>query len=418
MRAFLRLLRKEIRELLRPRYLLPILLVPVVFVAMGQGFGSVEEQLDARPTVGVINADDGPYGEVVVESLESNAEVADAAEDGDPERALERVRAEGGTTLFVIPADFTERIEAGEPGGIRLYAAVESVSIVGIASSARTEALLQDAGRQVTLAVTGASPAALDPIEPTYTTYVKGRAIDASPAAISGSFTASFIFIPIVIAIVILFSGQMVMNAMAVEQENKTLETLLTMPVKRRTIVASKLVGGALIGLVATAIYTASFYYYGTSFGSGGLFGGGRIGPGFGPGEYALIGASIFFALVGALALTLCLGIFASDRQGAQMLLLPLAALVFLPTLATMFADVSTLSLPLQAVLYAIPFTHPVIAPKHLLFENVGVVLAGIAYEALFAAAMIGLAVWLFNSDRLVTGSTGRLGALLSFMQR
>lgn len=100
------------------------------------------------------------------------------------------------------------------------------------------------------------------------------------------------------------------------------------------------------------------------------------------------------------------------------MLLLPLAALVFLPTLATMFADVSTLSLPLQAVLYAIPFPHPVIAPKHLLFENVGVVLAGIAYEATFAAAMIGLAVWLFNSDRLITGSTGRLGTLLSFMQR
>jgi len=417
MRQFRRLLAKELRELLRPRYLLPILMVPIVFVAMGQGFGSIDQQLSEQPAVGVINEDGDRYGDLVVESLNESADVVYAAEEGDPEAAVEEVQAAGGDTLFVIPEDFSERIALGNPGTVRLYSAIESVSIVGIAGSARTEALLDSAGRRVTLSVTNATPAMLDPVAPSYTTYLKGEAIDASPGAISGSFTVSFIFIPIVIAIVILFSGQMVMNAMAVEKENKTLETLLTMPVRRRTIVAAKLVGGAAIGLVATAIYTASFWYYGTAIGDGGL-GSGSVGLGFGPVEYGLIGASIFFALVGALALTLCLGIFTSDRQGAQMLLLPLTALVFLPTLATMFADVTTLSAPLQALLYAVPFTHPVIAPKRLLFGDVGFVLAGIAYEVLFAGAAIGLAIWLFNSDRLVTGSTGRLGKLFSLLQR
>ena len=417
MKHFWRLLFKEFRELLRPRYLLPILMVPIVFVAMGQGFGSIDDQLAETPKVGVIVEDDGRYGDLVAESIRSNADVVYSGSGGDPERALERVRAKDGAALIVVPNGFSERISSGEQGQIRVYSAIESVSIVGIASSTRTDALVGAAARAVTLEATGASPATLNPIATSHTTYLKGEAIDASPSAVSGSFTASFIFIPIVIAIVILFSGQMVMNAMAVEKENRTLETLLTMPVNRRTIVGAKLVGGASIGLVATAIYTASFWYYGNSIGDfGGV--GGDVGLSFGPMEYVLIGVSIFFALVGALALTLCLGIFTDDRQGAQMLLLPLTGLVFAPALATMFADVSTLSLPLRAILYAIPFTHPIIAPKRLLFGDVGFVLAGIAYEVAFAAGAIGLAIWLFNSDRLVTGSTGRLGTVFSFMQR
>jgi ABC-2 type transport system permease protein len=134
--------------------------------------------------------------------------------------------------------------------------------------------------------------------------------------------------------------------------------------------------------------------------------------------DYGLIGVSLALSLVGALALALCLGLFADDRQGAQSLLLPLGAVSFVPVAVTLFTEVSALSLPLQVVLYLIPFTHPVIAPKLLLFGDPTMVYLGIAYEALFAAAMIALAVRIFDSDRIVTGSTGRLGQYLKFMQR
>ncbi|PSP75080.1 hypothetical protein BRC81_16495 [Halobacteriales archaeon QS_1_68_20] len=57
---------------------------------------------------------------------------------------------------------------------------------------------------------------------------------------------------------------------------------------------------------------------------------------------------------------------FAGDRQGAQMLLFPLTVFAVVP----MFTDLSTLSLPLQALLFAIPFTHPIVAPKQLLLAT------------------------------------------------
>jgi len=319
--------------------------------------------------------------------------------------------------LLVIPDNFTERIESGRPGGVRLYSVVDSVSLTGIASTGNVERILQTASTRITLNATGASPQQLAPVQTAYTTDVKGTRISQSPAVLSGAFTSQFIFIPVIIMLVIIFSGQMVINSMGMEKENKTLETLLTMPVKRRTIVGAKLLGSAAIGLLAAGVMTFALIEYQSGITGGD---GGSIPDVFSLGafDYALIGVAIFFAVVGALALALVLGVFAGDRQGAQILLFPLSILAIGPAFATMFADFTTLSLPLQAVLFAIPFTHPVIASKQLMFGDPLVVYLGIAYEAVFAVGAIAFAVYVFNSDRVVTGSAGRLGEWLAKLQR
>lgn len=416
MRPVWRLTWKEIRELLRPKYILPILFVPLIFVAMAGGIGGLEEQLEGRPTVGVINADDGELGGIVAETFRDGADVVYDAPDGDPAAALERVREEGGSTVVLVPANFTERIRAGERGTVGLYTAVESVSIAGVAASSRAEGLLQVAGQAVTRTVTGASDAQLDPIERSSVTFVKGQRAAVSPAAFSSVFSGQFLFIPLVIMFVIFLSGQMVINSMGMEKEHKTLETLLTMPVPRRTIVAGKLLGSSAIGLVAAALYTGSIFYYQSQIG----FGGGAALEAFrlSTVDYALIGLSLFLALLGGLALTLCLGVFVEDRQAAQLLVVPLGILVFAPLILTLVADISTIGLPLQVLVMLIPFTTPIVAPKQLLFGDPAIVLVGIGYELLFAAGAIALAIRLFDSDRLVTGSTGTLGQWLEGLQR
>jgi ABC-2 type transport system permease protein len=418
MRTFLRLVWKEARELLRPRYVLPILFVPIVFVALGQGFGGLDAAASQPPEVGVLNEDGGEYGAIVESTFDQGAEVVYRGSDVDPEQALNATREGGGTALLVIPENFTERIASGQRAGqVQLYSVVDSVSLTGIVSSGQVEGILGAAERGITLNATGATVAQLDPIETSYTTDVKGTRISQSPSVLSGAVTSQFIFIPIVIMLVIIFSGQMVINSMGIEKENKTLETLLTMPVKRRTIVAAKLVGSASIGLLAAGIFTFALIEYQSGITGGG---GGGLPAAFSLGlaDYALVGVAIFFAVVAALALALVLGIFAGDRQGAQILLFPLSILAIGPAFATMFADFSTLSLPLQAILFANPFTHPVIAPKQLMFGEPTLVVLGIAYEAVFALGAIGLAVYVFNSDRVVTGSAGRLGGWLSKLQR
>jgi ABC-2 type transport system permease protein len=414
MSDFWRLLKKELRELFRPRYLLPLLMAPLIFVVLAQGIGGVEQELADKPEIGIVNADGGELGATVNASLQRNAEVLYNATDGDVAGAVAAVRERGGEAVVSIPDGFTERIRNGGRGEIRSRQIIDTVSFFGIQSG--LPSLIRAAGQEVTLQVTRATPEQLSPITLSETSVVKGQQLDASPAQLTTAFTSGgILFIPIVISVVVLFAGQMVMNSMGVENENKTLETLLTMPVKRRTIVMAKLVGSASIGLVGAGLYTASLFYYQSSFGGSA---GAPAGVTLSLVDYGLIGVSLALSLVGALALALCLGLFADDRQGAQSLLLPLGAVSFVPVAVTLFTEVSALSLPLQIVLYLIPFTHPVIAPKLLLFGDPTMVYLGIAYEALFAAAMIALAVRIFDSDRIVTGSTGRLGQYLKFMQR
>jgi ABC-2 type transport system permease protein len=114
----------------------------------------------------------------------------------------------------------------------------------------------------------------------------------------------------------------------------------------------------------------------------------------------------------------LALGIFADSQQGAQMLLLPLSGLAIVPMFATMFTDVDALGPLASGLLLAIPFTHPIIAPKRLLFDDVGLVVAGIGYVFLFAVAAVVLVIKLFESDRPITGDAGWLDRVVELVQR
>ena len=325
MRPFTRLVWKEARELLRPRYILPILLLPVLFIAMGQGLGGVEDQLSQRPQVGLVDYDDG---DVVSETLHARTDVVYNATDGTSETALNRTTEAGGSAVVVLPE------------------------------------------------------------------------------------TSQFIFVPVVIMFAIIISGQMVMNSMASEKENKTLETLLSMPVRRRQIVAAKLLGGSTVGLIATALYTGGLAFTQLSVDSS-LGGTAVTLGGF---DYVLIAVSLFLSLVGMLALAL--GVFADSQQGAQMLLFPLSGLALIPMFATMFADIDTMGTVMKTALLAIPSTHPIIAPKRLQFDDVGLVLAGIAYEVLFAVAAVWLVIKLFDSDRPIAGDAGWLDRVVEFVQQ
>ncbi|PSQ45919.1 ABC transporter permease [Halobacteriales archaeon SW_7_68_16] len=409
-----RLVRKEVRELARPRYLLPLLFVPVVFVALGGGIGGVEEALTDQPRVGLVVDDDGRYGDLVAASVANATDVVYRDEGVEAATAVERTRAAGGEAVIVIPDGFSERIAEGERGRADLYSIVDTVSLTGVAGPSGARRAITGASGRITLAVTNATPTALSPIETTETTYLRGERIDGPASQLTRVFSTQFVFVPVVILLVILVSGQMVMNSMGVEAENKTLETLLTMPVERRTIVAAKLVGSSAIGVAGAALYTVALFYYGSSFA-----GGGSVPAAFTLSsiDYLIVGVSVALTLIGTLAVALSLGTFAGDRQGAQLLLLPLSVLAVVPMLVTLFSDVTTLSVPIRAVVYLIPFTHPIVAPKQLLFGDPTLVYLGLIYEAVFAAGSVALAVRLFESDRLVTGESGRLGRLLSRLQ-
>jgi ABC-2 type transport system permease protein len=201
-------------------------------------------------------------------------------------------------------------------------------------------------------------------------------------------------------------AGSIVITSMALEKENKTLETLLTLPVKRTSIVTGKIVAAAVIGLLLAIIYMIGMQFYLSGF---------QFSAGLNLASYGLvitsmdfiwIGVSLFITLIAGLSLCMLMGTFAKNYKSAQTLTFPITMLAMIPMFITMFADFDTLPLALKIFTFAIPFSHPMMAPRALLFHDYTLVIGGIVYVAIFAMVTISIVVWVFKTDRLLVGTT------------
>lgn len=411
MSAFWGLLRKELRELARPNYLIPLLVMPLFFVLALQGVGATADAASEQPVVAVVDNDGDEYASLATATLEANADVTTHESSLSREQAVERLRDGPADTMFVFPANFSERIRAGQQGEVIVYSSTSQFVSQGGVQSRKATGLLSAVDAELAANVTGATPAELNPTTSSHSTYVSGTQVDATPGALSGAVSLRFFFLGMVMVLAIFGAGTLVVNSMGAEKENGTLETLLTLPVQRRTLVSAKLGASSILGVGLAVFYVAVLYVARPDTGTETLVQ--LTGA-----DYALVGVSLSLAIVDMLALALCLGIFANDRRSAQSLLMPVGFLAMVPAFVVGFIDVAAFSLPARAAFYAIPSTYPVVAPYELAFRDGSVVLAGIAYQALFAIAAIAVTVKLFGSDRLVTGDAGRLSVVVDALQK
>jgi ABC-2 type transport system permease protein len=246
----------------------------------------------------------------------------------------------------------------------------------------------------------------LAPINSASDTIFKGKTIRGlTPAQVAGMMSSRSSILSVAIMMLIIIGSSSVISSMGLEKENKTLETLLTMPVSRRGIILSKVIGSAIVGVLMGAIYMVGFAGFMGSMGGGGLAAGaGGIGLALSVGDYVLVGLSVFFALLAALCLSIVIGAFANNMRSAQTLTFPISGLAIFVMLLTTFQDFGTLPPALKAAVFMIPFSHPMMAMNELMTDGFALVLAGIAYSIAFTAAMVAIAAWIFNSDKLLSG--------------
>jgi ABC-2 type transport system permease protein len=212
--------------------------------------------------------------------------------------------------------------------------------------------------------------------------------------------------VPMVIMIIIMMVGSIVISSMGSEKENKTLETLLTMPIRRTTIVTGKIIAAALVGLIYGLAYMFGMSFYMNALTSEITSGVSleSIGLGLGLQDYAFLMVSMFLSIICALGLCMILGAFAKNNKSAQTMTLPISILAMIPMFIIMFSGWYGSSALVQALLFIIPFSHPMIAVEALMYNDYALVFSGIGYMAAFAFVAIMVTVRLYNSDILVTG--------------
>jgi ABC-2 type transport system permease protein len=402
------IIKKEFKELFIVSTILPIVVIAIVYGSVGNLIGNVQESIKEKPVIGIVDLDVGGFSDIAMSVLSENAKLV--YNGGDAEEGLNEVRDKNGIGLLVIPEDFSQRIHANHPGEIEIYWIMRGAGMLDSISSGAVEGLTQlvnqGISRELIQQDSSSDPnLVLNPTTRTDITFFKEKEIDGlSPSQLGNMLISQSIVIPVVVMMLIIMAGASVISSMGLEKENKTLETLLTLPVRRSHIVIGKMIGSALVGMIMAAIYMLGFSRYMNSF-QGADISLADFGLALGMQEYLLVGISLFVALLAGLSLCIVLGTFAKNYRSAQALIFPITALALLSAFIVMFKDFDTIPSILKVLVFAIPFSHPMMAIRALMLDNYALVIGGIAYSALFTAIMIGVAVRIFNSDRLLTGS-------------
>ena len=415
------IIKKEMKELLTPATILPIVIMAILFGSMGNVIGGIEEELNEKPVIGFINNDTGDLSKITTSVIEKYSDVVFNSTDlDDKQKALKDIKEEEGLALIIITKNFSSNILNDNPGQLEIYWIMEGAGILDSISSEVVQGVIYQINRELSEELIKNNSSinasiALSPTQRLDTTYFKDKEMTGiTPNAIVGLLSSQSTLIPIVIMMIILMSGGIVISSMALEKENKTLETLLTLPVKRTSIVTGKIVASASIGLFMALIYMIGFGNYMQSFQMSGGLNLADYGLSLSTFDLILVGISLFVTLIAGLALSMLLGTFAKNYKSAQTLTFPVTALALVPMFLTMFKDFDTLPIALKGFVYAIPFSHPMMAPRLLLFDNYTIVISGIIYVSIFAIILISYIAWIFKTDKLLTGSTRNFKKIFS----
>ncbi len=414
MTALTNIIRKELRELMTPATVVPIVLMALLFGLMGNMIGNISEQAQVKPTVGIVALDHGVLANISMNVVDSTATVAyNGTSVSD---ALQVVEAKSGVAVLYLPANFTSSILGDQQASAEVYWIMRGAGLLDSISSGTMDAILTRVNQAISTYLVGTgvslSPqVVLSPVRAVSTTSYRGIVMQGiSPSALSSLLSGQSLIVPLIIMMIVIMAGSLVISSMGMEKENKTLETLLTLPVSRSAIVAGKLIASAIVGLLMAAIYMIGFSYYMSGLSGSAQVDLAQYGLEVTPFDYVLLGVSVFGALFAALALCMVLGMFAKNYKAAQTLTMPVTLLAMLPMFMTMFWDYNTLPPAAQAVVFAIPFSHPMMAMRALMFKDYLFVLAGIGYSLVFAVIMVFVTVWMIKTDRLLTGRFRRGG--------
>jgi len=415
MKNFRNLLLKEIKDMLTAQLIISLLFMMALFYFIGGITKKEAERAAGKQKISILDQDGSELSQQLLAGLQTMNFEVEKIKAADQAAAVDVARAGDTSLLVVIPQGFGESVAKFENKEIQTYTFMRNFSIMGTRTSGILKGVIAAINTYLSddflkKKIPEFNPQNVkNPIKSKDFIIIKSRMAEGSAAMIAGFVASQSIIIPVILMMILIYSSQMVISAIAMEKQNKTLETLLTVPISRATIVSAKMLAAGLAGLLSAAIYMVGFRSY-----MGGVMGGIADAPGvsqvvqklglaFDAKAFVILGVSLFFAILCALALATILGVLAEDFRSAQSLIMPMIFLVMIPYFISMFADVKTLSLPVKIFLLAIPFSHPFLATQNIFLENYRAVLFGILYMAVFFTIMVVIAARIFSTDRVLT---------------
>lgn len=409
LKGFTTILIKELKELIRdPKILVGMIVLPLVmFPVMGLVFGYAvtSAQEAAKATILIVDNDGGEWSQTFINYLNTSMNVAVVSNTPVQEIIDQNLLSSYNSSQFIeIPRGFSANMTEHLNGNYNITTKVNSYGVFqngGIFSGIGSEA--------VTYLVEGFNRAiAPNVVVATQSTIIKGQVQEGIDSSTLASLMMSqSIALPITVMIMLTYAMQIAATSVAMEKEEKTLETLLTSPVDRFAILIGKVASTAIVAGVASITVLIGYNYMigSITFGLTNSVNVDLVSLGLVPSPlgYTMLGISLFITLLSALALAVIMSAFSENVRGAQALVGYIYPVIFIPALALMYLDFNTLPLALKAIFYAIPYSHPIIASKAVIMGDYATVTFGIIYVAIFTMVIMYIASRLFATEKILT---------------
>jgi ABC-2 type transport system permease protein len=420
MRKFGLLLKKELKELVTLQSILPLFIGVLIMFFIGNTIGGIANEDRANyGKMAVLNADDSDFSRQIVQSLSKEYDIVAIPADNTDEQALQAAEKEGLHSFIRIPKGFGFGVqEQSKTQEVVAVTRLSNLSITGSGSASSAagavSAIREAVQTEVLKENTGKDTEFLkNPVMQKDKVFIREKYADVSADAVVNAMMSQSMFLPIVMFIVITFASQMIAAAIANEKSDKTLETLLSAPVSRTSVLVAKMSGAGLVALIYAAVYMLSFFFYMNGV-TGGIMTQAMPGADMAQAmqslgltlhalDYVIIGVQLFLGILIALSLSLIIGATAKDIKAAQAGVAPIIFLILIPYMLTLFTDIDKLPFIVKILVYILPFTHSFTTMNNLFLGNGLGVALGAIYQAVFLIFMIWLAVRLFNSDKIFT---------------
>ncbi|KKR06102.1 MAG: ABC-2 type transporter [candidate division WS6 bacterium GW2011_GWF2_39_15] len=405
MSKFWVLLKKEVKELLTPQMIVPFIAMVVVFMLMGNIIGNeTEKQTSQKVQIVFTDNDKTPSSNTIKQSMEA--------------AGYEITTKSSAQSHVVIPQNFESDLKAQKQPTIEIITKLDNLSIVNNVNTQRTAqigTLINELTANIVLQ-SKLKPNDIafskQPVKISDTVKFNNKMAQITVGEIFGYLLSQSTVVPIVLFLVITLASQLVATAIASEKENKTLETLLSIPISRKSIVAAKLMASGVV-----SFFISILYLYGMKSYMGGLTSTAtqsldqskvqeaiqQLGLNMGATDYALLGLSLFLGIMVALSFAFILGTFVEDIKSVQGAITPLMVMLLIPYVLTLLLDISTLALPVKMLVYAIPFTHTFTAMNNITLGRFPELYAGMAYMLVIVIVGIIVASKLFSSEKIFT---------------
>ncbi|MEO0142498.1 MAG: ABC transporter permease, partial [candidate division WOR-3 bacterium] len=366
--------------------------------------------------IGIVDLDKTNSSRILIENLKNTRNPVAILPAEDDKSAVGIAKKQNLSMVIIIPEGYEASLKGKKPAEIRIYSIITSLSVASSAVRINIKNLLKTINEEAAKLFIkeldpNLNPEILrEPIKAREYVAFKDIIQPGSATFIIAYISSQTVIVPVALLMLMIITGTMIASSIAQEKENKTLETLLTVPVSRFTVVLAKMLAAVLLAIGFALFFVLAMGSFMSSFGNIDTTQmqdlktmGAGINLSLDPTGKILLGISIFLAILNALAMATLLALFAQDVKDAQTTIMPLTIMVLIPYFFALAFDPGTMSLGLKVFTFLIPFSHTFFAFKFLLLGEKLPVLLGIIYLLFFAVCLLFVATKVFSSERILT---------------